>query len=205
MKYAKDKYLPKRKMKYDKKRHMQSSWMTRGILNSINTKNMLYKTFIQANSQNVNLYRQLKEEYATYKTKLRKSIREAKRLHYLRLFTLHKNDIKKTWELINSTIKNKPNSKSHCEFVLDGRTITNSGEIATAFNEYFVNIGRKLSSQIHPVHQHRHYLVNEANKCIQFEAVNESNINDAINRLKNKSSYGHDEISNKIIKHAKIS
>ena len=56
---------PKRKMKYDKKRHMQSSWMTMGILNSINTKNMLYKTFIQANSQNVNLYRQLKEEYAT--------------------------------------------------------------------------------------------------------------------------------------------
>ena len=72
VKYAKDKYLPKRKMKYDKKRHMQSSWMTRGILNSINTKNMLYKTFIQANSQNVNLYRQLKEEYTTYKTKLRK-------------------------------------------------------------------------------------------------------------------------------------
>ena len=31
VKYAKDKYLPKRKMKYDKKRHMQSSWMTRGI------------------------------------------------------------------------------------------------------------------------------------------------------------------------------
>ena len=80
-------------MKSDKQRHMQSSWMTRGILNSINTKNMLYKTFIQANSQNVDLNRQLKEEYATYKTKLRKSIREAKRLHYLRLFTLHKNNI----------------------------------------------------------------------------------------------------------------
>ena len=83
---------------------------------------------------------------------------------------------------------------------MHGSTITNSGEIATAFNEYFVNIGRKVSSQIH---QHSHYLVNEANKCIQFETVNKSNINDAINRLKNKSSYGHDEISNKIIKHAK--
>ena len=33
--------------------------------------------------------------------------------------------------------------------------------------------------------------------------VNENNINEAINRLKNKSSYGHDEISNKIIKSAK--
>ena len=47
-------------IKYDKKRHMQSGWMTRGILNSINTKDKLYKTFIQTNSQNVDLYRQLK-------------------------------------------------------------------------------------------------------------------------------------------------
>ena len=61
---------------------MRSSWMTRDILNSINTKTKLYETSIEANSQNVDLYRQLKEEYATYKTKLRKSIREAKRLHY---------------------------------------------------------------------------------------------------------------------------
>ena len=43
VKRAKDMYPPKRKVKYNKKRHMKSSWMTRGILNYINTKNMLYK------------------------------------------------------------------------------------------------------------------------------------------------------------------
>ena len=37
---------------------------------------------------------------------------------------------------------------------------------------------------------------------MKLEIVNEDNINEAINRLKNKSSYGHDEISNKIIKSA---
>ena len=41
---------------------MKSSWMTRGILNSINTKNMLYKIFIQADSQNVDTYNNLKLE-----------------------------------------------------------------------------------------------------------------------------------------------
>ena len=40
---------------------------------------------------------------------------------------------------------------------------------------------------------------------MKLEVVNEDNINEAINRLKNKSSYGHDEISNKIIKRAKNS
>ena len=88
---------------------------------------------------------------------------------------------------------------------MDGKIITNSDEIADAFNEYFVNIGRKLSYQIIPVHQHSHYLDNETNNRMKLEVVNEDNINEAINRLKNKSSYGHDEISNKIIKSAKNS
>ena len=38
VKYAKDKYLPKRKKKYDKKRHMKSSLMTRSIYNSFTLK-----------------------------------------------------------------------------------------------------------------------------------------------------------------------
>ena len=62
-------YLPKRKVKYKKKRHVKSSWMTRGILNSINTKNMLYKIFIQADSQNVDIF---KQEYINYKATLGK-------------------------------------------------------------------------------------------------------------------------------------
>ena len=107
--------------------------------------------------------------------------------------------------LINSTITNKSKSKLHCEFDLDGNIITNSYEIASAFNEYFVNMARKLSYQIIPVHQHSIYLDNETNKRMKLEVVNENSINKAINRLKNKSSYGHDEISNKIIKSAKNS
>ena len=40
---------------------------------------------------------------------------------------------------------------------------------------------------------------------MKLEVVNEDNITEAINRLKNISSYSHDEISNKIIKSAKNS
>ena len=184
---------------------MKSSCITRGILNSINTKNMLYKIFIQADSQNVDTYNNFKLEYINYKATLRKSIRVAKRMYYLRLFTLHKNNIQKSWCLINSTITNKSKGKLHCEFDLDGNIITNSDEIADAFNEYFVNIGQRLSCQIIPVHQHSHYLDNETNEQMKLEVVNKDNINEAINRPKNKSSYGHDEISNKIIKSAKNS
>ena len=69
--------------------------MTRGILNFINTKNMLYKIFIQADSQNIDTYNNFKQEYINYKATVRISIHAAKRMYYLRLFTLHKNDVQK--------------------------------------------------------------------------------------------------------------
>ena len=56
---------------------------------------MLYIIFIQADSQNVDTYNNFKQEYINYKATLRKIIPAAKRMYYLRLFTLHKNDIKK--------------------------------------------------------------------------------------------------------------
>ena len=78
--------------------------MTTGILNSINTKNALYKILIQTSPTNEDVHSRLKSEYTEYRAKLRKSIREAKRLYYLRLFAIHKNDIQKTWIVINNTL-----------------------------------------------------------------------------------------------------
>ena len=128
---------------------------------------MLYTIFIQADSQNVDTYNNFKQEYINYKVTLRKRVCAAKRMYYLRLFTLHKHDIQKTWCLINSTITNKSKGILHCEFDLDGKLITNSDEIADAFNEYLVNIGRKLSYQMIPVHQHSHYLDDDIIKSVK--------------------------------------
>ena len=38
-----DKCLPKKVVKYNKKKHNKSKWMTYALLKSINTKNQLYK------------------------------------------------------------------------------------------------------------------------------------------------------------------
>ena len=45
---------------------MKSSWMTKGILNSVNTKNVLYKILIQADSQNADTYNNFKQKYINY-------------------------------------------------------------------------------------------------------------------------------------------
>ena len=42
VKYAKNKHIPKKQVKYRKKKHKKSKWMTTGILNSINRKDRMY-------------------------------------------------------------------------------------------------------------------------------------------------------------------
>ena len=56
LKCAKDKHMPKQIVKYNKKKHKKSKWVTQAILNSINMKDVLYKKIIQANNEDENIY-----------------------------------------------------------------------------------------------------------------------------------------------------
>ena len=44
---VREKHLSTKIVKYNKKKHKKSCWITYGILESINNKNKLYKNFIQ--------------------------------------------------------------------------------------------------------------------------------------------------------------
>ena len=87
-------HLPIKLVKYNKKRHKKSCWMTNGILESIHTKDKLYKIFIQADKTNVDRFNTLKSDYQAYRARLRKTIREAMRMFYARTSLMYKNDMK---------------------------------------------------------------------------------------------------------------
>ena len=85
--------------------------MTDGILNSINTKDKLYKRMIQADNSNPDIYNALKVNFKIYKNILRHSIREAKKQYYTRTFLRYKDSIQKTWGIINDTLNRNNNPK----------------------------------------------------------------------------------------------
>ena len=95
LKYANEKHLPKKIVKYNKKKHKQNKWMTNSILKSINMKDKMYTILIQSDQQDADIYQALKHEFKMYRATLRRSIREAKRLYYFRIFNTFKKDIKK--------------------------------------------------------------------------------------------------------------
>ena len=194
---AREKHLPTKIVKYNKKKHKKSCWMTYGILESINNKNRLYKRFIQTDKSNIELFNTLKNEYHIYRARLRRTIREAKRIFYTRTFLRYKNDIKKIWGVISDTLKSSDKSKSLVEF-----KVGDTDEIANHFNDYFINISHTLLQQIQPTRSFDHYLNENAASRLQFHSVSKEYIRKLIDKLKNKASYGHDNISNKLIKSA---
>ncbi len=201
--YAREKHLPKKRVRYNKKKHKKNKWMTNGILNSINMKDRLYKIFIQTDPRNELIYDRLREEYKKYRKTLRKSIREAKRLYYMRTFNTFRNDVKKTWAVINDTMNKRVKCETHDEFFVDNRIIRDPEEIANSFNDYFINIGSSIASKLQPSLHYTQYLGNATDSRLKFNAVTLEQVSKLINRLKNKTTFGHDNISNKLLKYAK--
>ena len=66
---AKEKHLPKKTTKFNKKKHKKTKWMTYGILQSINTKDILYKKLVKADIHDEIRYSTLKAEFGEYKKK----------------------------------------------------------------------------------------------------------------------------------------
>ena len=78
---AENKQIPIKSVRYQKRKHKKSKWMTTGILNSINTKDGLYKTLLKTDT-NSDDYSIAKANFKRHREILRNSIKRAKMLYY---------------------------------------------------------------------------------------------------------------------------
>ena len=103
--------------------------------------------------------------------------------------------------------RNKLTAEFPNEFHYENRILTDSTEIANCFNEYFANIGRKWSEKIDPAintnDNCQSYLTEPTNAQFKFNDVSEKEVLKIIDSLKNKATYGTDDISNKLLKSIK--
>ena len=138
----KEKYLPKRRVIFNKRKHSKKPWLTQGLLNSINAKDKLYKRLLQTPTDSPD-YQQLKTNVKTYKNIIRRAIMHAKRDYYRKTFNQFSDNIRKTWQTINDTLNRKRRSKDFPqEFILsNGKIISDHKQIANEFNDFFISIG----------------------------------------------------------------
>ena len=94
-------------VKFNKYKHKQSRWITRGLLRSIRLKANLYLTNIQLTNPGSREYEILSINLNPLNVILKRRISAAKQQFLASTFDKYKSDIQNTWKTINETLSKK--------------------------------------------------------------------------------------------------
>ena len=144
--------------------------------------------------------------YNSFRNGVTKKIRIAKQKYYDKLFDDIKNNIKKTWQTINSIMSRNVTKKNQCikSLIVDGITLHDDTEIAEAFNKHFSTVGKTIDESLPNLNNqfnHRNYTDPLRTSNSFFLApITPSIISLIIERMKSKSTH-IDTYSIKILKY----
>ena len=99
--------------------------------------------------------------------------------------------------------RNKKESHLPTSVFHENRDITDPDIIANMYNDYFINIGKNLATNLNGNISYKNYLKMPSKTTCHLERVTTSDVENIIDKLKNKSSSGYDGISNTILKSIK--
>ena len=107
------------------------------------------KKLIEAKSNYFQLYRLslvTLAENNNFRNKVNNIIRKHKIKFHVELFLKYKNDLKKTWKIINRIISRNFQAKNIKRIIYNNTTYTFDADIASIFNDYFCSIGENFGS-----------------------------------------------------------
>ena len=129
MKSLKDKHMPEKYVKFNKHRHKKPNWISYGILRSIKFRDDLYVKYKHYAPNSIE-YNTHKQNLSVFNGILKRIIREAKTLHYEKLFHKYRSDMKMTWKTISEVVCKSSSKRMELEkIIVDAKIITNQSEI----------------------------------------------------------------------------
>ena len=138
-------HAPLRKQSRKETKLKNKPWLSKGILISIQQKNLLYKRALKLNDSNT------WAQYKVYTNKLTHIKEYAKRLYIKNLVNDNKHDTSSLWKIINKIIhlKNvKKNNIPNKMYASKSESAQGPQAISNLFNKYFIEIGVNLASTI---------------------------------------------------------
>ena len=192
--------LPLRKIKNNKYKDKKHSWITRGIICSIQYRDKLYKSLKNTNFDTPE-YSTIKHNLKVYNNILRRLIRNAKATFFNSQFDKYKYDTKRTWDTIKDNLHSPSSKKPPDYYIINEQTVSNETDIAEEFNNYFAQIGQNMASKLNlSISNFKDYLNPVVNLNFSFVPVTESTVLNVISSLKASTSAGFDDISTNILK-----
>ena len=158
-------------------------WITSEILSLVKKRHNLF-VLLRAG-------RVSKLTYNRYRNFVSSRLRYAKINYYEGEFNKYKDDIRKTWKLINNIVKpdNNANNINVEIIIVDNSVLVDKYDIARSFNDYFVNVGQNISQLTNCLpDDHKQYLHGNYTNSFFFSPVSPNEIDKLIYSLKNKQS-----------------
>ena len=171
-------------------------WLTASIKISIDKNKKLYHMMLKGNCS--------KDKYKNYNNTLRHIIRRTKCSFYQDMCYAYRANSKKLWGLINEISGKCNNKTSLIEYItIDGIRTYNATKICNAFGKYFSTVGRNFANKIaKPEKSITEYLkmLQSSSESLFFQPTTAHEIERIVRNLPSKSSSGHDNISNILLK-----
>ena len=191
-------------LRYKRTKANAVPWMTTIIKNEIRNRDYHKKKAIKHNSK------YLWQMYKKSRNKVNINIRKTKSEYFVNKIRDCANvkDPKKSWSLINSLLGKNSKYTHINELKVNNDAITDSTLIAESLNNYFINIGPQLASDISFYEEPDNDLNNEnvsgarlsQNTSFHFSQIEIHNVYSILNNLKANKSTGLDKIPAKILK-----
>ena len=144
------------------------------------------------------------ENYKNYRNELKRIVRKAKESDYKEKCVNFKRNTSKLWKMINKITSNTRDKSSVEEYLKIGNIETyNAKETATEFAKYFSTVGTTYVNSIgQPNTDINTYLarIKTNPHTLYLTPTSISEIITLINKLPNKNSKGHDDISDNMLK-----
>ena len=171
-----------------------NQWATAGLKISIKTENKLYRNYRKNPSS------ELKCKHIKFKKLLEKLTRICKNDYYKEQISNAGPDTRRLWSIINELIDRKQSKhKMPNKFIIDGTTVRNRTNIASAFNKYFASIGTEMAGTIPAQDGFESYL-SKTNAKFKLREMEEEDVMKIMRAQQPKLSCGIDTINNKIVK-----
>ena len=134
-------FFPYRKL--NKPSYNNKPWLTNALKESIKTKQFF---FVARNKGNNSEERAAC--YKAYRNRLHHLLGTAERQYYQDLIMQHKDEIKKSWQVIKSIIDKRKYCPDNLKLKYNGDVISDGKTVANKFNNFFVNVGESLANEI---------------------------------------------------------
>lgn len=170
----------------------KKTWLTKGIKQSCKNKRLL-KLLVNKTDNKI-----LNNAYKHYERLLKKIVKTSKRIQNIKKIKNSDNIIKSTWQLIKEqTNKITKIDRVNIKLTEQNKIIDNPLSIANIFNDFFLNVANSDPSLPAPKGKP---VIEPSENSMYLKPVTIPEVIKIIRELKNKKSFGHDELPPILIK-----